>query len=56
MLSPWEYFQLFVVSFSAISLWWYADKKVGELIEQKRRYREDGCSRNSSGEDLGGER
>jgi len=40
MLTPWEYFKLFVVSFSAISLWWYADKQVGELIEQKRRYRE----------------
>jgi len=60
MLTPWEYFKLFVVSISAIALWWYADKKVGELIEQKRRYRErwgiDGCSRNSSGEDLDDER
>ena len=59
MLTSWEYFKLFVVSLSAISLWWYADKKVGELVEQKRRYRKrwgDGCSGNSSGEDLGGER
>ena len=39
MLTPWEYFNLFVVSVSAIVLWWYADKQVGKLVEQKRRYR-----------------
>jgi len=40
MLTHWEYLKLFIVSVSAIALWWYADKKVGELVEQKRRYRE----------------
>lgn len=47
MLTHWEYFKLFIVTVSAVALWWYAHKKVGELVEQKRRYRErwgDGSS------------